>query len=77
MGLSTMTTPELPGPFFPTLHRGCCEHEPETDVYCDEDKIDPVARRQQAPSSPQLEIDLLTCKNYISHMLAVRRSLPS
>ncbi|RGJ47325.1 glycosyltransferase [Olsenella sp. TM06-36] len=50
--------------------------EPETDVlYCDEDKIDPKGTHVQPFLKPQLEIDLLTCKNYISHMLAVRRSL--
>ena len=49
---------------------------PETDVlYCDEDKIDPTGRNVWPFLKPQLEIDLLTCKNYICHMLAVRRSL--
>lgn len=50
--------------------------EPETDVlYCDEDKIDPAGTHVQPFLKPQFEIDLLTCKNYICHMLAVRRSL--
>lgn len=50
--------------------------EPETDVlYCDEDKIDPSGTHVWPFLKPQLEIDLLTCKNYICHMLAVRRSL--
>lgn len=50
--------------------------DPETDVlYCDEDKIDPSGAHVQAFLKPQPEIDLLTCKNYICHMLAVRRGL--
>lgn len=50
--------------------------DPETDVlYCDEDKIDPAGTHVQPFLKPQFEIDLLTCKNYICHMLAVRRSL--
>lgn len=51
-------------------------NKPETDVlYCDEDKIDPNGMHIQAFLKPDFEIDLLTCKNYVCHMLAIRRSL--
>ena len=49
---------------------------PESDlIYCDEDVLDTDGRHHDAFFKPDFDIDLLRTKNYVAHMLAVRRSL--
>ncbi len=49
---------------------------PDTDlIYSDEDKVNDVGRRSQPAFKPSFDPDLLSCFNYIGHIVCLRREL--